>query len=177
MGKKHAILLGAIGIAAVIIGGIFLLTPSRPMFGIFPEVKGEGVLGVYELWWSRENYFNVEVEVEGVLVDGASAIVSLPSRVLENRGPYPVVYHSGACLTQWVWGAENDYFVCVDCTDYEFPESFFMAHIRVRGIVKPTTFSDYDGLDGLPTPLWTWCISVEDAEYVSPPPQGYPIIR
>ncbi|GAI48979.1 unnamed protein product [marine sediment metagenome] len=65
MEKKHAIILGAIGIAAVIIGGIFLLTPSRPMFGILPEVKGEGVLGVYELWWSHENYLNAEVEVEG----------------------------------------------------------------------------------------------------------------
>ncbi len=169
MRKKHTILFGAIGIVAVIIGGIFLLTPSQPMFGIFPEVKGEGVLGVYELWWSRENYFNVEVEVEGVLVDGVS--------VSENGGLLPAVWPNGACLTQWVCGAENDYLVCVDCIDYEFPESFFTAHIRVRGIVKPTTFSDYDGLDGLPTPLWTWCISVEDAEYVSPPPQGYPIIR
>ena len=146
MRKKYAILLGAIGIAAVIIGGIFLLTPSRPMFGIFPEVKGEGVLGVYELWWSHENYLNAEVEVEGVLKGG---------------GPSP----SRLWLTQWVKEAENDYLVCIICTDYEFSESFFTAHIRVRGIVKPPGDE----------PFSIWHISVEDAEYVSPPPQGYPV--
>ncbi len=144
MRKKYAIPLGAIGIA-VIIGGIFLLTPSRPRFEVLPEVKGEGALGAYELWLNYENYFNVEVEVEGVLEDG---------------GPPPGVL----LLTQWVREAEDDYLVCVNCIGYEFPESFFMTHVRVRGIVELGV-----GEQG-------WHLSVEDAEYISPSPPGYPMI-
>lgn len=123
--------------AAVIIGGIFLLTPSH----LGPEAPEE-VLSVYDLRQNYENFLNEEVRVEGVLEDG---------------GPPP----GGLWLTERV----GEDLVCIILTDYEFPKTFFMSHIRVQGIVKPISeFHDFR-------------ISVEDAKYVSESPENYPVIR